>query len=343
PPRRRPGGPAPPVSPRPAAGGGGGGGGGGLAEAVAPGTPYLGVLLPYTPLHPLLMHAVGSVPLVMTSGNRSDEPIAYEDDDALKRLKSIADFFLHHDRPIRVRCEDSVTRIIADEELPVRRSRGHAPAPLGLPMSCPWPILATGGQLKTTFALSRDDHAFVSHHLGDLDDYRAWQGYVKDIELYEQLFEMKPRQIAHDLHPDYVTTRYAHERRETSSSPIQLVPVQHHHAHMASCMAEHGLTEPVIGVTFDGTGYGTDDTIWGGEFLVGDYCSYRRIGHLRAVGMPGGDQAIKEPWRMGVAYLRDANISSAKFEECVDPKALRMIEKMLKSGFNSPRTSSAGR
>jgi hydrogenase maturation protein HypF len=318
-----------------------------VAAGVAPGNPCLGVMLPYAPLHHLLTHALGSIPLVMTSGNRSDEPIAYEDEDALVRLKGIADIFLFHDRPIHVRCDDSVTRIVAEQEMPVRRSRGYAPAPLPLPMRCPCPILATGGQLKATFALGRDQHAFVSHHLGDLDDYRAFRQYEKDIELYQRLFEMQPRLIAHDLHPDYASTRYARERseleRRASSDPVQLVPVQHHHAHMASCMAEHGLTEPVIGVTFDGTGYGTDGTIWGGEFLVGDYRGYRRLAHLRAVGMPGGDQAIREPWRMALAHLRDARISTTVLAKQIDPKSLRMIEKMLESGFNTPSTSSAGR
>jgi hydrogenase maturation protein HypF len=312
-----------------------------VAAGVAPGNPCLGVMLPYTPLHYLLVHALDSIPLVMTSGNRSEEPIAYENDDALARLKGIADVFLLHNRPIHVRSEDSVTRIVAEQEMPVRRSRGYAPAPLPLPMRCPWPILAAGGQLKVTFALGRDRHAFVSHHLGDLDDYRAFQQYEKDIELYQRLFEIQPRQIAHDLHPEYASTRYARER--SSCESVQLVPVQHHHAHLASCMAEHGLTQPVIGVTFDGTGYGTDGTIWGGEFLVGDYRGYRRMAHLRSVGMPGGDQAIREPWRMAIAHLRDARISTKTFAEGIDPKALRTIEKMLDCGFNTPRTSSAGR
>src|SRR5262249_47190940 len=154
--------------------------------------------------------------------------------------------------------------------------------------------------------------------------------------LYQRLFEIQPRQIAHDLHPEYASTRYARER--SSSESVQLVPVQHHHAHLASCMAEHGLTQPVIGVTFDGTGYGTDGTIWGGEFLVGDYRGYRRMAHLRSVGMPGGDQATREPWRMAIAHLRDARISTKTFAEWIDPKALRTIEKMLDCGFNTPRT-----
>jgi hydrogenase maturation protein HypF len=318
-----------------------------IAPEVAPGNPCLGVMLPYTPLHHLLLHDFDGAPLVMTSGNFSDEPIAYEDDDAVRRLTGIADFFLGNDRRIALRCDDSVTRVIGAQELPVRRSRGYAPAPLALPMSLPWPILATGGQLKATFALGRDQRAFVSHHLGDLDNYHAFRQFEKDIDLYERLFEIEPRQIAHDLHPDYASTHYARERagvkRPGFADPDCLVPVQHHHAHMASCMAEHGLTEPVIGVTFDGTGYGLDGTIWGGEFLVGEYRSFRRAAHLRPVAMPGGDQAIKEPWRMGIAHLRDAAISSRALSERIESPALRMIEQMLDRGFNTPMTSSAGR
>jgi hydrogenase maturation protein HypF len=309
------------------------------AGEVAPRNPYLGVMLPYTPLHHLLLRAAGGVPLVMTSGNRSDEPIAYRDDEALVKLAGIADLFLVHDRPIHVRCDDSVTRIVDGTELPVRRSRGYAPRPIELPFDCRRPILAVGGQLKVTFALGRGRQAFVSHHLGDLDHYEASRASEKDVALYEQLFGVVPQVIAHDLHPDYATTRYARGR----AAGIGLLAVQHHHAHLASCMAEHGLTEPVLGVTFDGTGYGTDGAVWGGEFLVGDYRTVRRAAHLRYVGLPGGDRAIREPWRMAVAHLKDARAESGTLKAQILPLEMRTVETMLERRLNTPLTSSAGR
>jgi hydrogenase maturation protein HypF len=317
-----------------------------VAESTAPGNPCLGVMLPYTPLHHLLLRAVGGAPLVMTSGNRSDEPIAYEDDDALRRLAGIADLFLTHDRPIHVRCDDSVTRLVDGRELPVRRSRGYAPEPVPLPLECPAPILAVGGQLKGTFALGRGRHGFLSHHLGDLDHYDAYRAFVKDIALYQRLFAVAPEVIAHDLHPDYASTRYALDRaraRPGGQSPSRLVAVQHHHAHLSSCMAENALAGPVIGVTFDGTGFGTDGTVWGGEFLIGDYRHFRRAAHLRCVGMPGGEQAVREPWRMAVAHLRDAGEGTSSLKGRLTALALRTVETMLEKGFNTPRTSSAGR
>jgi hydrogenase maturation protein HypF len=313
----------------------------GIAEGVAPGNPYLGVMLPYTPLHHLLLHRLDGMPLVMTSGNRSDEPIAYEDADAVERLAGIADLFLVHDRPIHVRCDDSVTRIVGGGELPVRRSRGYAPQPITLPFSCPSPILAVGGQLKATFALGRQHHAFLSHHLGDLDAYAAYRAFEKDIGLYQQLFAIQPQVIVHDLHPDYASSRYAVERAEGDQT--KTLAVQHHHAHVASCMAENGLVEPVIGVAFDGTGYGTDGAIWGGEFLVGDYRHFRRAAHLRYVGMPGGEQAIREPWRMAVAHLVDAETNNSMLESRFAPGALRAMKTMLERHFQTPSTSSAGR
>jgi hydrogenase maturation protein HypF len=311
-----------------------------IAEEVAPGNPWLGVMLPYTPLHHLLMRAVGGIPLVMTSGNRSDEPIVYRDDDASK-LAGIADLFLIHNRPIHVRCDDSVTRIIDDIELPLRRSRGYAPRPIELPFACPRPLLAVGGQLKVTFALGRDRHAFLSHHLGDLDHYDAFKAFEKDIALYQQLFAITPELLIHDLHPDYVTTSYA--RLQAERSGIDLLAVQHHHAHMASCMAENGLTEPVLAVAFDGTGFGTDGAVWGGEFLLGDYRRFRRAAHLRYVGMPGGDRAIREPWRMAASHLTDAEVRFPPLEARILPLEWRTVQRMLERRLNSPLTSSMGR
>lgn len=321
-----------------------------VAEEVAPGNPLLGLMLPYTPLHHLLFEAVGERPLVMTSGNRSDEPIAYEDADALERLRDIADLFLTHDRPIQVRCDDSVTRVVDGRELPLRRSRGYAPQPISLPFACPRPILAVGGQLKATFALGRNRHAFLSHHLGDQDHYEAFRAFEKDIALYETLFGIEPAVIAHDLHPDYASTGYAERRaaaahgdvmsRGTAIAPI---PVQHHHAHLASVMVEHGLTEPVIGVTFDGIGYGLDGAAWGGEFLTGDCRSFERAAHLRYVGMPGGDQAVREPWRMAMAYAADAGVALPLLERRIEPAAWRVVTQMLERRLRVPPTSSMGR
>jgi len=311
----------------------------GIAAAVAPRNPYLGVMLPYTPLHHLLLHALDSMPLVMTSGNQTDEPIAYDDHDALARLTGIADLFLTHDRPIHIRCDDSVTRVVGGCELPLRRSRGYAPRPLGLPVACRRPVLALGGQSKVTFALGRDRHAFLSHHIGDLDHYQAYHAYALAITHYERLFAIEPELIAHDLHPDYRSTRYAQERAPS----VPLLPVQHHHAHMASCMAEHGLDEPVIGVIFDGTGYGSDGAVWGGEFLTGDYRAYRRAAHLRYVAMPGGEQAIREPWRMAAAHLADARLEAAPLRDHVSAAALAATHRQIERRFNAPLTSSVGR
>ena len=313
----------------------------GVAEAVAPGNPWLGVMLPYTPLHHLLLRMGDGSPLVMTSGNRSDEPIAYQDDAALHNLTGIADLFLVHNRRIHVRCDDSVTRVVAGMELPIRRSRGYAPRPIELPMRCPFPLQAVGGQLKGAFALGRDRQAFLSHHLGDLDHREAYLAFVKDVALYRQLFAIQPQCLVHDLHPDYATMRYALE--QGTRSGIRLFGVQHHHAHLASCMAEHGLDEPVIGVSFDGTGFGTDGAIWGGEFLVGDYRQFRRAAHFRYVGMPGGEQAIRQPCAWRSRELTDAQATCPPLLARLAPVEIRTIATMLERRLNTPQTSSAGR
>ena len=322
--------------------------GGDIAASVAPGNPCLGIMLPYSPLHHLLMRDLGDVSLVMTSGNRSDEPIAYKNEAAVEQLAGIADLFLLHNRPIHLRCDDSLIRVVGDEELPLRRSRGYAPQPLVLPFKCPQPTLALGGQLKVTFALGQMNHAILSHHLGDLEDYAAYRAFVEAVPHYQRLFEVEPRIIAHDLHPDYASTTYARER--AAETGVEVVGVQHHHAHMASCMAEHGLDESVIGVIFDGAGYGIDGTVWGGEFLIGDYRDFRRVGCFRSVLMPGGGGAIREPWRMAMAYLIDsqterdaAELPEQLFGDRVAPSAIKTIATMIHRGLQSPRTSSVGR
>ncbi len=312
--------------------------GGRAADAVAPGARDLGVMLPYTPLHALLTAEFGSTPLVMTSGNLSDEPIAYEDDDARARLAGVADLILTHDRPIRMRCDDSVTRVVAGREMPVRRARGDAPRPLELPIACERPVFAAGGQMKATFALGRGRVAVVSHHLGDLDHYEAYRSYAETVAHYERLFDVRPEVAAHDLHPDYASTRFAIERH-----PGRTTAVQHHHAHVASCMAEHGLDGPVIGVAFDGSGYGADGAVWGGEVLVADYTTFRRAAHLRYVAMPGGEQAIREPWRQALAHLEDAAAGCVPALSGIDERARAAVSRQVERGFNAPMTSSVGR
>lgn len=313
-----------------------------ICELVAPrGNPWLGVLLPYTPLHHLLMDAVLGTPLVMTSGNRTDEPIAHDDRDAVERLRDIADLFLSHDRPIRVRCDDSVTRVVAGGESLIRRSRGLAPAPLRLPVRCPAPTLAVGGQLKGTFALAEDDQAFVSHHLGDLDDLRAYDAMARDIELYEQLLGIRPECVVHDLHPDYATTRWAQELAERTGA--RRIEAQHHHAHLASCLVEHGLDEPAIGVIWDGAGLGLDGAVWGGEFLLGGLRDFQRAAHLRQVRLPGGDRAAREPWRMALSHALDAEVRDLPCPAEVDSTDRRVVEQMVTHGVRSPWTSSVGR
>lgn len=307
-----------------------------LSNDVAPKNPYVGLMLPYTPLHYLLMDSVGGVasrPLVMTSANRTDEPIVHREED-LERLDGIPDLVLRHDRPIRVRCDDSVTRVVLDEELPLRRSRGYAPEPIRLAKPLGARILAVGGHLKNTFALAAGDGVIVSHHIGDLDELPALEAFERDIALYESLFDFEPEALVHDAHPDYASTRYARTRGERDELP--LVSVQHHHAHVVSCMAEHGLEGAVIGVAFDGTGYGTDGTIWGGEFLAADATGFERVAHLRAVPLPGGDRAAREPWRMALSHAIDAGIDPP---EDANPTVVAMIEKRV----NAPLTSSAGR
>ena len=270
--------------------------GGEVAEAVAPGSPWLGVMLPYTPLHHLLAADFGG-PLVLTSGNLSDEPIAFEDGEARARLAGIADALLAHDRPIHRRCEDSVVRA----GFPLRRSRGYAPAALPLPGGSRT-IVAAGAELKSTFCVTRGGEAFLSPHLGDLDSEPAYRAFHTDLALYLAMLDVELDVVAHDLHPEYLSTKWALEQE------AELVGVQHHHAHAAACLAEHGDDGPALALVFDGTGYGTDGTLWGGELLRCDLVGFERLSHLEPVPLPGGEAAIREPWRVAALHLERAGM-----------------------------------
>ncbi|MGZ4416034.1 MAG: carbamoyltransferase HypF [Gaiellaceae bacterium] len=294
-----------------------------IAPSVAPDTSWLGVMLPYTPLHHLLLRDFGS-PLVMTSGNRSDEPIAYEDDEARERLGGIADLFLAHDRPIHRRCEDSVVRAA----FPIRRSRGYVPTALPLPVGARLPIVAAGAELKSTFCVARRMEAFVSPHLGDLDSEPAYEAFRTDLELYLAMLGVEPELVAHDLHPEYLATKWALEQ------DAELVGVQHHHAHAAACLAEHGEAGPALALVFDGTGYGTDGTLWGGELLRCDLESFERLAHLEPVPLPGGEAAIRQPWRTCASYLEAAK-RPVPFERWA------LVRESLK--VNAPLSSGMGR
>ena len=311
-----------------------------VARAVAPGSRHLGVMLPYTPLHHLLLREFGGA-IVLTSGNSSDEPIAYADDDALARLAGIADEFLVHDRPIHIRTDDSVVRPLRGREMLVRRARGYVPEPITTRPGFRRQVLACGAELKSTFCLGKDDHAFMSQHIGDLENFETFRSFTEGISHFERLFDVIPQVVAHDLHPEYLSTKYALEREG-----VELTGVQHHHAHIASCLADNGEEGPVIGVAFDGLGYGTDATIWGGEFLLADLTGFERAGHLATVPMPGGAAAIKQPWRMAAAYLDAAyprglpdrlDIQRRNAERWHD------VLTMARRGINAPVTSSAGR
>ena len=311
-----------------------------IAEEVAPGNRYLGVVLPYSPLHYLILRKVGR-PLVMTSGNISDEPIAYQDADALLRLAKIADYFLLHKRKINQRVDDSVARVFAGAPMMIRRSRGYVPLPITLPLSGR-EVLACGGQLKNTFCLTKGDQAFLGPHIGDLDNMTTLRSFREEVEHFKGLFRLRPEVICHDLHPDYLSTRYALEQEG------EKMGVQHHHAHLASCLGEKGIRERAMGVIFDGSGYGDDGCIWGGEFLVGDLGSFERMAHLEYIAMPGGEQAIKEPYRMAFSYLLES-FGDEAFEMVEglnlgwNPGKLRVFKQIIERGINSPLTSSMGR
>ena len=317
-----------------------------IVRAVAPGQRYLGVMLPYTPLHHLLMKESGMA-LVMTSGNLSEEPIAKENQEALARLGGLADAFLLHDRGIFVQYDDSVTAVIKGQAYVLRRARGYAPFPIRLPFSTR-PILACGGELKNTFCLTRDDYAFVSQHVGDMENLETLEHFQRTVEIYKKLFRIQPEVVAYDLHPEYLSTKYALE------FPGKKVGIQHHFAHLAGCLAENGEDGPAIGLSFDGLGFGTDGALWGGEFLVGDFRSFRRKAHFEYLPVPGGEAAIRHPWRMALSYVycllgkerllkvlplfTRAVQASGPGEEKV-----RVILQQIDRKMNCPLTSSCGR
>jgi len=327
--------------------------GGPIAAAVAPAHDRLGVMLPYTPLHHLLMRALDG-PVVMTSANRSGEPQSTENDEARRELADIADLWLMHDRAIVNRLDDSVVRCDGAKVSVLRRARGYAPEPLALPAGgeSGGSVLATGGDLKSAFCLAADGRAVLSQHLGDLDEVKTQEAWQAALALYQGLFDANPDLVVTDRHPGYLSTRMGAElARETGA---RLLQVQHHHAHLASCLAGHGRAfdaPPVLGVILDGVGFGDDGTIWGGEFLLGDYRSFRRLGHFDAVAMPGGDKASLEPWRNAYAHLahafgRDVLAGPAGglgFARLLAEKPLAILDRMIEKRINAPLASSAGR
>ena len=321
-----------------------------VAPGIAPAYNTLGIMLPYTPLHYLLLYhfaatiAPDQLPvLVMTSGNLCDEPIAYQDSDAQERLASIADGMLTHNRDIHMRCDDSVMRIVAGSKQFFRRSRGHAPEPIPLSLDFPMPMLACGGHLKNTFCLGKGRQAFISHHIGDLENLETLTSFREGIEHFQRLFDIYPEAIAYDLHPEYLATKYA-----LDTDIPHKIGVQHHHAHIASVLAEHGLSGPVIGIAADGTGYGTDGAVWGCELLVADLLGFERFAHLDYVPLPGGEQAVHQPWRMAATYLARAYGEAfldldIPFVRQLDRAKWRILAQMIARNINSPQTSSLGR
>src|SRR5579863_8702542 len=316
----------------------------GIVPAVAPGIPWLGVFLPYAPLQHLLFADPRVKALVMTSANLSEEPIAIDNDEARTRLAAIADAFLMHDREILQRCDDSVTALVDNEPQIIRRARGFVPLAVPLPMEAP-PLLAVGGHLKSVFALARGRFAYQSQHLGDLENLAGLEFFEHSLDHLMRTFEIQPETIVHDLHPGYLSTSWAKEWAAKRNLP--LIGIQHHHAHIAGCMAEHSLDGPVIGLSLDGTGYGTDGRIWGGEVLVARLEGFDRFAHLDYVPMPGGDAAVREPWRMALAHLRAAGLDVVS-EEILSllgatGKEARLLGRMIERGINAPLTSSLGR
>ena len=312
-----------------------------LAEGVSPHSRYYGVMLPYTPLHYLLLKDNFKA-LVMTSGNMSEEPIAIDNQDALERLKPMADYFLLHNRDIYLRSDDSVVKTINGQVRFFRRSRGYVPRPVFLKKPVR-PILACGAELKNTICLTREDQAFLSQHVGDLENLATYNFFKKTIQHLKRILDIEPETIACDMHPDYLSTRYAREQDQ-----IEVLEVQHHHAHIAACMAENQVEGSLIGLAFDGTGLGTDGHIWGGEILVASFDQFERVAHLAYVPMPGGASAIKEPWRMAISYLyraygKDLLCLDLPLFKKVKQHKIETIIAMIDKKINSPYTSSLGR
>ena len=312
-----------------------------IAAGVAPGNRYLGVMLCYTPLHQLLLEDFGR-PLVATSGNLTDEPIAYRDEDARERLGGITDAFVTHNRAIHTRCDDSVVRVFRGAEYPIRRARGYAPEPLLLSARFERPVLGVGAELKHTFCLGFESRAVLSHHIGDLESYEAMTSFLEGLEHFERIYGVTPEIVAHDLHPDYLSTKWVE-----GLEGVERIGVQHHHAHIASCLADNGRDERVIGMALDGTGYGADGTLWGFEVLAADTSGFERLWKLRPMPLPGGAMAIREPWRLGAVYLEAAFGDHAS---SLDLDFVRTtggdwgpILQMAQRGINSPLASSAGR
>jgi len=325
-----------------------------LPEGIAYNNPNLGVMLPYTPLHLLLFKRPELNALVMTSGNRSSEPIYFKDEDALENLKDIADYFLVNNREIYIRTDDSVTRVFMGKEYIIRRSRGYTPLPVtfrGKGLNFP-SVLACGGELKNTFCLNRGEEFYLSHHIGDLENFETLASFEEGIEHFGKILDIDYNALAYDLHPEYISTKYA-----LSVENVEKFPVQHPHAHIASCMAENNLDGDVIGVAFDGTGYGEDGNIWGGEFFTGGYRGFKRAAHLEYVRMPGGEMAVKEPWRMAVSYLYKTldriydkidgeygiNLGGINILGDIGSREISTAAAIIEKGFNSPLTSSMGR
>ncbi len=319
-----------------------------LPENIAPKNKYLGVMLPYTPLHYLLLNEV-KIPLIMTSGNISEEPIAYKDEDALNRLGKIADVFLVHNRKIQVRVDDSVSRVVKKKPMIIRRSRGYAPQPIKVGINAKKCVLAVGGHSKNTFCFLKGNDGIISHHIGDLENLEALSAFEEGVEHYKKIFYCQPQVIACDMHPNYASTNFAREYSKKNSLP--LIPVQHHHAHIVSLIAERGLdlNKKFIGVAFDGSGFGSDGNIWGGEFLIVSQAEFKRAAHFRYVHLPGGEAAIKEPWRMALSYIYEVYgdncipITCQILKNWVRSEKIHLVKKLIKKGINSPLTSSVGR